>query len=590
MNINTQKPQKSQDESVYPQHNVIQGVIQPSTFAELDRAIALLRSKKDTWCRTSLRDKIDLIDSVIDRYYSLSEKWVEVSLHHKRADRDTYALGWEWATGPMPILRFLSGLKHTLKVIDETGNSPSPVSINTLSNGQVSVKVYPSNLYERISTPGTTIDVWMEPGLSAQEVLNEQLNHYKQTESKTKLCLVLGAGNISGIPVNDSLSKLFLENCVVLLKMNPVNAYLGALIEDAFQQLISKGYFNVVYGDATEGSYLCNHADIDCIHMTGSDNTYETIVFGSGEEGLQCKQEHHPICEKPITAELGNIAPAIIVPGPWSDHELKYQAEHIASHLCDSGSYSCNRTRVILQQTHWELRKNLLKELREVLRSIPPRAAYYPHAEEQYDKFLSTHPEAQVCGNRMEGILPWTLIPGVDPQDEDEICFTLESFCPIIAETSIDGSSVADFIMRAVEFANQRLWGNLSASIIVHPLSLRDPDVSEAIEWAIDELRYGIISVNCLPGLAWGLTIPPWGSFPGNVPWDIQSGVGFVHNLHMFSRPQKTILRGAFQTRPRPPWFPSQAAKMGEICKRVTRYEANPSLYRMLSIFVSAIG
>ena len=54
------------------------------------------------------------------------------------------------------------------------------------------------------------------------------------------------------------------------------------------------------------------------------------------------------------------------------------------------------------------------------------------------------------------------------------------------------------------------------------------------IEWAVARLRYGTVAINCLPGLGWGLTVSPWGSFPGNAPWDIQSGNGFVHNPYMF--------------------------------------------------------
>jgi hypothetical protein len=202
---------------------------------------------------------------------------------------------------------------------------------------------------------------------------------------------------------------------------------------------------------------------------------------------------------------------------------------------------------------------------------------------------MSAHPDAKRCGPRQEGTLPWTLITDLDARDENEICFTTESFCPVLAETCLEASSTTDFVKQAVDFANQRLWGTLTASIIVHPQSLRDPEVAKAVEWAIDQLRYGTISINCLPGLAWGLTITPWGSFPGNSPLDIQSGNGFVHNQYMFSQPQKTVLRGPFRTWPRPPWFPSRANKMGEICRRVARYEASPSLQRMLEVILSAL-
>lgn len=45
-----------------------------------------------------------------------------------------------------------------------------------------------------------------------------------------KLALVLGAGNVASIAPLDVLHKLFIENQVCLLKLNPVNDYLHDLL------------------------------------------------------------------------------------------------------------------------------------------------------------------------------------------------------------------------------------------------------------------------------------------------------------------------------------------------------------------------
>jgi hypothetical protein len=202
---------------------------------------------------------------------------------------------------------------------------------------------------------------------------------------------------------------------------------------------------------------------------------------------------------------------------------------------------------------------------------------------------MTSHPKAKPCGMKQEGTLPWTLIPDIDPSNDEDVCLRQESFCPVIAETALEAASTAEFVTRAVEFANQRLWGTLTASIIIHPRSLRDPEVSDAVERAIEQLHYGIVSINCIPGLAFSLIAPPWGSFPGNPPWDIQSGTGFVHNTYMFKHPQKSVVRGPFRTTPKPPWFPSRAKSMGDICMRVSRYEARPSAVRMLQTILAAL-
>lgn len=574
--------------NTHPSYEVEDRKINPSSFSELDRVVSRLKSKKDDWIKKPVQAKIKAIDAIIDGFYSISEKWVDIGLRYKDADQDLYARGWEWAGGPMPVLRFLQRVRKTLKTIETTGSLPHPGSLETQPNGQFSSRVYPLSLYEKISTPGVTVDVWMRPGISPDEVQDKKLNPYFQKETVGKQCLVLGAGNVSGIPVTDSLSKLFIEGNVVLLKMNPINEYLGPFIEEVFAPLISQNYFNVVYGGAAEGSYLCQHPDVDCIHLTGSDKTYEAIIFGQGKEGRNRKEEHRPKVDKRITAELGNVGPAIIVPGPWSAGDIRYQAEQIASHLCDSGSYSCSRTRVIIQHAQWELRDRLLGEITEVLKSIPARTAYYPGANKQYNEFVQAHPDATICGDKRGADLSWTMIPGLDASLEDEICFNQESFCPIIAETTLDATDVGDFIYRAVEFSNEKLWGTLSATIILHPKSTRDPQVLEAVNWAIQHLKYGTIAINSLPGFGWGIAVPPWGSYPGNLPWDIQSGSGFIHNTFMFTHPQKIVMRGPFRTWPRPIWFPSRSDRMGELCKKVASYEAKPSVFRLANIIASA--
>lgn len=54
-----------------------------------------------------------------------------------------------------------------------------------------------------------------------------------------KLALVLGAGNVASIAPLDVLHKLFIENQVCLLKLNPVNDYLHDLLAQALAPVIA---------------------------------------------------------------------------------------------------------------------------------------------------------------------------------------------------------------------------------------------------------------------------------------------------------------------------------------------------------------
>ena len=51
--------------------------------------------------------------------------------------------------------------------------------------------------------------------------------------------------------------------------------------ERALAPLIEAGYLAIVHGGGKEGAYLAEHPRIDTLHVTGSDKTYDAIVWGA---------------------------------------------------------------------------------------------------------------------------------------------------------------------------------------------------------------------------------------------------------------------------------------------------------------------
>ena len=395
----------------------------------------------------------------------------------------------------------------------------------------------------------------MEPGVTAEELPDTQARMYKNQQHNGKVALVLGAGNVASIPPTDALYKLFVEDQVVVLKINPVNSYLGPLIEESFRALVERGFLRIVYGGAQEGAYLCNHTGVEEIHITGSDKTFDAIVFGTGSEGEMRKAENRALLSKRVTGELGNVSPIIVIPGPWGPGDLRYQAEHIVTSLTTNAGFNCNATRVIIQHADWKQREELLQQVRIILGQLPTRDAYYPGAQERQRLFIETHPEAEQIGSAEGKHLPWTLIADVDAKQENDVCFTTEAFCGLFAETTLAAANVVEYIERAVTFANEHLWGSLNATIIVHPRSLQEPVIATALEQAIANLHYGTIGVNYWGGVGFTLGVTTWGAFPGDIVNDVRSGIGTVHNTLMFDKAQKSVLRGPFRSTPTPPWF-----------------------------------
>jgi len=569
-----------------------ESTIPPSTKAEMDAAVATVKENASKWLATTVRERIQILEQLIETTAAQAERWVAAAIKAKGIAPNAPQVGEEWLGGPVVTVRNLRLLRDSLIDVEKYGRPLVPGPVRTLPNGQVAAQVMPTSLYDKILFQGFTGEIWMEPGVTADRLYETQAVAYRAKrlgeEVEPKVALVLGAGNVSSIGAMDALYKFFIEDQVVVLKTNPVNEYIGPITADCFKVLVDRGFFRVCYGGAKEGAYLCQHDDIDEIHITGSDKTHDAIVYGVGKKGATAKKKDKPINKKRITSELGNVSPVIVVPGPWKPGDLEFQGTNLASMLTNNAGFNCNATRVIVTHQSWTQRQALLDQVRRTLANAPTRQAYYPGAKDRWQQFLDAHGDAEQYGHAQEGHLPWTLVPNLDPSKANDICFTTEAFCGVFGEVALEARDVVEYIDKAVDFANDTVWGSLNCSVIVHPESLKDQRVADAVERAITNLRHGSVVINHWAALAYGFVSTTWGAFPGHTMQDIRSGIGVVHNTYMFEKPQKTVIRGPFIVKPTPPWFVTH--KTGaELGKKLTNFEAEPDWRKIPGILWSAI-
>lgn len=569
-------------------HSEALGLMAPSSREELDAAVKALAVGKGDWPQVPAAERVALLDRLIRDTLSVADGWVSASLEAKGLARDAPAAGEEWISGPFCVLRNIRLLREAVQQIAAGGRPAIPGPVWTRPDGRVVASVFPTSIWDRMFYAGVTGEVWMQPGVEADALVHTQAVAYRRPRDNGRVVLVLGAGNVSSIGPMDTLYKLFVENSVVLYKAHPVNAYLGPLMREAFHALVEAGTLRIVYGGSEEGEYLCRHPDVDEIHITGSDKTYEAIVFGAGPEGEQRKAQRRPAMRKRVTAELGNVSPVIVVPGPWSARDIRYQAANLVSSLTNNAGFNCNATRVIVQDAEWPGRQRLMDEIRALLKTVPARKAYYPGAAARAATFAAAHPEAERFAETADGFLPWTLVAGMTARRSVDICYTTEAFCGLFAETAFESNDAADFLDRAVKFCNETLWGTLNATVLVHPRSLHDAATREAVERAVGSLQYGSVSINHWAAISYALGVTTWGAFPGHPPDDIQSGTGVVHNTLMFQRPEKSVVRAPFRTWPKPPWFVTNRIAR-TLAPKLARFEAKPSLLRAVGIFATAI-
>lgn len=552
----------------------------PTRDAAIDRALERLSARKGAWVTTGLAERKAFLRSIIEGLGEVAHAWVEGGCRLKGVAPSDPLAGEEWLAGPVTSMR---NARLLLEALERDGRPPLP-RVERRPGGQVVAHVFPADLRDRLMLGGFRAEIWLEPG--AEPTQGRIYRAPSEPSGAGKVCLVLGAGNVSSIPPMDVLYKLFVENEVVLLKMNPVNEHVGPRLERAFRRLVDEGFLAVVYGGAEVGAYCASHPLVDTLHVTGSDRTYDAIVWGSdATERAERKRSGERKNRRPFSAELGCVTPVLVVPGTWTPADLAFQAQHVASMVAQNASFNCNAAKVVVTASGWPQREAFLAALRGALAATPPRKAYYPGAFDRYEAFLDRYQKAKVVGARGDDVVPWTVLPNVPPS-EGEYALTNEAFCGVLAEVSIEARDARDFLATSVEFANEACWGTLSCALLIDGATSNR--YAAELDAAVADLRYGGIGVNAWPGAIYGLVSPTWGAFPGHPPEDIRSGAGVVHNSFLLDRPQKSVLYAPFRIQPKPAWF-ADHRNLAALGERLFAFESSPSWARFARVAAAGL-
>lgn len=521
---------------------------------ELEIAVSELYANQSRWLFVSPRERLELVDRCLTTVAESARAWVDLACEIKHIPADHPCRSEEILTGPVIALRHLRLLRRSLLALDRNQPNPLPGRMTQEADGRWRVPVMPvmRELFDPFCFLNFHAHVRLLPGLNEENALAaiEPLPQRMPTTS-----LILGAGNVTGIVAADLLGKVFHDQHVALLKLHPLTDPLRPVIEQAFAPLIAAGCVRVVSGDASVGTRAAQHDLIDDVHITGSVAAHEAIVWGSDPaERTRRKQLNEPQLDKPITSELGNVSPWIIVPGHYTSMQLQAQAENVAASITNNAGFNCVSTRVLVTWKHWPQREEFLSRLQAILSKLPRRVAYYPGALDRFERFTGCAFDGEESCDGLP-LLPWTLFRDVDPEESPLLCHE-ESFVPICAEMPLDARDEWDFVGRASDFANEQLWGTLCATLTV-PSAFRSSARGQSeLNAAINRLRYGTVCLNQWPGIAFMLLSLPWGGHPTSSLTNPQSGLGFVHNTFGLRAIEKTVLEGPLVVVPKPIWTP----------------------------------
>jgi aldehyde dehydrogenase (NAD(P)+) len=282
------------------------------------------------------------------------------------------------------------------------------------------------------------------------------------------------------------------------------------------------------------------------------------------------------------------VSPVVVVPYTYDEDELWFQARNVVSMVVNNASFNCNAAKLLVTSRSWGQREQFLCMVEDALARVPTRPAYYPGAFERYEKLVGGREQVARFGRGDDRSLPWAFIRGVDAGDEADPVFRTEPFCSVLSETCVGSADPVEFLASVTEFLDQRVWGTLNATLIVHPRLESDDTVGKALERAVVELRYGTVGINVWPAVGYASAVMPWGGHQSASLRRIESGLGWVHNTFMLREIDKSVIRGPIRMRPHPVWFYDHK-RPHEVGPRMAAMEAEPRWRKLPGLVLKAI-
>ena len=419
----------------------------------------------------------------------------------------------------------------------------------------------------RPALPHTHLDTHDSLGLSQASFYQTMLKNVNTTTTGDEkpplgtVCVILGAGNQSFLSVSDVLYHMFVRGSVALLKHHPILTRCKPIIDYVMAPLIDAGYFVSLDADIPTTQALIYSQMTDAVHLTGGTNTHDAIVWGT-KDPETCRANNEPVLKAQMFAELGAVTPYIVVPSEsltteWTTDMIDMYASMCAFAVADNCSCNCLACKVLVLPGDAKFETfttEFISKFKAKLEQTKLEPAYYPGIKDRYNKWLNT---VDALGDNVcktvctedrkdvgslpgsEFVLPFVIAEVKDVSAiKDESLFRTEPFAPVVTIIRLPGATATEYVDTAFTFAQNRLWGNLSTSLMLPP-SMYSTVIPKVIR---GELLYGAVCINAPTFMGYQVS-GYWGAPRGaSTLQDAQSGHGEVCNAGgLFDTPRNSI-------------------------------------------------
>lgn len=464
------------------------------------------------WAATSPSERLALLKTIQDNLLKYAEELgaVDAKMKNELAGPGAVSQAEGIATTVNAMGNTLMGIVHLYEAL-VGGQMPAAKSSEKIGEDLYAVEVSPIHSKDKLIA-GKARGYLHVAGTPEQ---------VSPMDKPAGIIAVCGAGNYSSSI--EMAMALFLENKAVIHKPHQLNEATDAVWEKVFAPLIERKA--LVFIEADEGPAMTKLSGLHAIYFTGSTGVAHAIQDGASA---------------PLVSECGGNNPCLIVPGVWTDKEIRHWAIQIASVGKLNGGAVCGRPQTIITSKAWPQREQFLEALRTAIAEDTfGTAAYYPGVDKTKEKFLAEQSGAEVLrpenGKHPRSDFVW--IPGVG---EDDFAIHNEAFCQVFSELPLDTEDeVDDFLTKATAFCNDKLLGTLGCMILIDNSSFKENEAR--VHQAVRELNYGGITVNNVPPNIWLNAYLTWGGC-GESTEDFVSGVGNFGNALNFENVVKSVI------------------------------------------------
>lgn len=473
---------------------------------------ALASLDAEAWASTNAVERLALIETIQSNLLKHADEMGSEDARMKNSLTGEGAVSQAEgiATTVNAMGNTLMGIRHLYESLVH-GEMPAPNGIEKIGDELFEVDVFPIHRKDKLLAGKARgyLHVTGEP------------RQISPLDKPAGVIAVSGAGNYSSSI--EMAMALFLENKSVIHKPHQLNEATDAVWAKIFAPLIKRRALAFI--DADQGREMSALDGLHAIYFTGSTGVAHAIQDAASA---------------PLVSECGGNNPCIIVPGSWTDKDIRHWAIQIVSAGKLNGGAVCGRPQTIITSKNWPQREQFLSALRKAIAEDTfGTATYYPGVEETRAQFLENQPTAEVLKPE-SGKHPQSdviFIPGIGP---DNFAVHNEAFCQIFSELPLDtANEVDDFLTKVTTFCNDQLLGSLGCMILVDNATLKANE--ESVHRAVRELNYGGIAVNNIPPNIWLNAYLTWGGC-GETTENFVSGVGNFGNGLNFENIKKSII------------------------------------------------